>query len=123
MQIPLQIAVRGMAHSPAMDERIREKVAGLERFHSRVTGCRVTVSESHRHQQQGRHFEVRIDVRVPGHSEIVVNRQHDEDVYVAMRDAFDAATRQLEDVVRTKRDEVKSHESLRRGALKRTMRP
>jgi hypothetical protein len=39
---------------------------------------------------------------VPG-SEIVVNRDQDEDLYVALRDAFDAARRQLEDYGRTQR--------------------
>ncbi|HEX7327782.1 MAG TPA: HPF/RaiA family ribosome-associated protein [Casimicrobiaceae bacterium] len=109
MQIPLQLTVRGMEHSPAVDDRVREHVDALERFHPRITACRVVVTESHKHQQQGRHFEVRLDVRVPGHAEIVVNRQHDEDVYVAMRDAFQAAGRQLEEVARVKRGDVKSH--------------
>lgn len=110
MQIPLQITVRDMAHSAALDARIREKVAGLEHFHPRVTSCRVTVTESSRHHQQGRQFEVRIDIRVPGHAEIVANRQHDEDVYAALRDAFDSAKRQLEEAIREKRGDVKAHE-------------
>jgi ribosomal subunit interface protein len=100
MEIPLRITVRNMARSEALDARIRDKVAGLERFHSRITSCRVSAGESHKHHQQGRQFEVTIDIRTPGHGEIVVSRQHDEDIYVALRDAFDAAVRQLEDAVR-----------------------
>ena len=103
MQIPLQITIRDMAHSEALDALIREKVAGLERFHPRITSCRVTVTKSRKHQQQGHQFEVGIDIRVPGRAEIVANRQHDEDVYVAFRDAFASLTRQLQDVVREKR--------------------
>jgi ribosomal subunit interface protein len=103
MQIPLQITVREMPHSAALDACIRDEVAGLEHFHPRITSCRVTVSASSKHQQQAREFEIHIDVRVPGHNEIVINRQHDEDVYVALRDAFASATRQLEDIVREKR--------------------
>jgi len=109
MQIPLQIAVRDMPHSDALDASIREKVAELERFHPRITSCRVVVSESSKHHQQGHEFEVHIDVRVPGHAEIVANRRHNQDVYVALRDAFDAATRQLEGAVREKRGDVKAH--------------
>ena len=105
MQIPLQITVRDMASSDALQARIREKVAGLEHFHPRITSCRVTVTESRKHHQQGRRFEVSIDVRVPGHVEIVANRQHDEDVYVALRDAFDSAKRQIEDAIGEKRGE------------------
>ena len=104
-----------------MDDRIRRKVADLERFHPRITDCRVTVSESRKHHHQGHQFEVRIDVRVPGHAEIVVNRQHDEDVYVAMRDAFDAAGRQIEEVVRIKRGDAKSHEPVLHGTVTRVV--
>jgi ribosomal subunit interface protein len=119
MQIPLQITVREMPHSDALDARIREKVADLERFHPRITSCRVTVAESRKHHQQGRHFEVRIDIRVPGHAEIVANRQHDEDVYVALRDAFASATRQLEEAVREMRGDVKAHETPQQGTVTR----
>lgn len=119
MEIPLQITVRGMEHSAALDDRIRDKVAELARFHPRITSCRVTVAESRKHHQQGRQFEVRIDVRVPGHAEIVANRQHDEDVFVALRDAFGAMTRQLEDVVRERRGDVKAHADTQHGTVAR----
>lgn len=42
---------------------------------------------------------MRIDIGVPG-NEIVVNRDNYEDVYVALRDAFDASKRQLDDYSR-----------------------
>jgi ribosomal subunit interface protein len=103
MQIPLQITIRGMAHSDALDARIREKAAGLERFNPRITSCRVTIAEVGKHQQQGRPFEVKIAIRVPGHAEIVVSRQDDADVYVALRDAFDSVTREIADLEREKR--------------------
>lgn len=108
MQVPLQIVVRNTPHSPALDARIREKALKLEEFDPRITSCRVAVEESSRHRSQGRQFSVRIDLRVPGH-EIAVTREHDEDVYVALRDAFDAAKRQLEDAVREMRGDVKAH--------------
>jgi ribosomal subunit interface protein len=111
MQIPLQITVRNMERSDALDTRIREKVSGLERFHPRITSCRVSISESRKHHRQGRQFEVRVDVRVPGRAEIVSNRHHDEDVYVALRDAFASATRQLEELIREKRGDTKAHEA------------
>ena len=109
MQVPLQITVRGMPHSEALDARIREKVLKLEEFHPQITSCRVAVEEMGKHQQQGRHFQVKIDVRVPGR-EMVANRDHDEDVYVALRDAFDALKRRLEEEIRPKRAEVKARE-------------
>ena len=99
MQTPLQITVRGMPHSDALDLRIREKAGKLEEFNPRITSCRVTIEETNKHQQQGREFQVGIDVRVPG-KEIVVNRVHAEDAYVALRDAFDAAKRQIDELPR-----------------------
>ena len=102
MQMPLQITVRDMAHSEALDARIREKAAKLSEFHSNITSCRVTVEESRKHHRQGRHFQVSFDVCVPGR-ELLANMAHDEDVYVALRDAFDAIKRQLDHLVRVKR--------------------
>jgi ribosomal subunit interface protein len=109
MQVPLQITVRDMPHSDALDARIREKAAKLGEFHPNITSCRVTVEELRKHHHQGRHFRVSIDVRVPSR-EIVANRDHDEDVYVALRDAFDAVKRQLEEEIRLKRGEVKARD-------------
>jgi ribosomal subunit interface protein len=108
MQLPLQITIRRMAHSEALDARIREQAAKLEEFHPNLISCRVTVEEIDRRRQQGRQFQVRVDAHVPGR-EIVASRDHDEDVYVALRDAFAALTRQLEEDVRVKRGDVKPH--------------
>lgn len=107
MQKPLQITVRDMPHSDALDARIREKAAKLSEFHPNITSCRVTVEELGKHHRQGRHFQVIVDVRVPG-KELVANRDHDEDVYVALREAFSAVRRQLEEYIRASRDFVKA---------------
>lgn len=96
MQLPLQITYRAMKRSEALDQRIRDKAAKLQTFYPRITSCRVAVEERHRKRQQGNEFCVRLDIRVP-QSEIAINRDHHEDVYVALRDAFDAARRKLED--------------------------
>jgi cold shock CspA family protein len=49
-----------------------------------------------------------MDLRVPG-KEIVANCDHHEDVYVALRDAFDAVKLQLKDAAREMRGDVKAH--------------
>jgi ribosomal subunit interface protein len=118
MHVPLQITMRHMPQSEALESRIRQKVAKLDEFHPNVTGCHVTVEEQRRHHQQGRWFNVRLAVRVPNH-EIVVNRDHDEDPYVALRDAFDAASRRLEDVARIHHGDVKAHPVPVHGAVAR----
>jgi len=55
---------------------------------------------------------------VPGH-EVFVNRDHHEDVYVAVRDAFDTAARKLEEVARVDRGDVKEHGLPQRGEIVR----
>jgi len=112
MQVPLQITFRHMEPSPALEARIRQRVQALEHFFERITSCRVTVECQHRHQQ-GNLFEINIDLSVPGR-EIVAGRkggnQHaHEDAHVAVRDAFDALRRRLEDYARSARGDVKSH--------------
>lgn len=120
MQVPLKITMRHIPHSDALEARIRARAEKLDEFHPNVTGCTVVVEEQRKHQQQGRWFNVRVAVRVPEH-EIVVNRDHDEDPYVALRDAFDAVTRRLEDVARMHRGDVKAHARPIRGVVARIL--
>ncbi len=107
MQVPLQIDFHDVAQSEALETRVREKAARLQAFHPRMMNCRVAIEAQHRHKHQGKHYVVRVDVRVPGR-EIVANRDHHEDVYVALREAFDAVRRQLEEHAQVQRGEVKA---------------
>jgi ribosomal subunit interface protein len=109
MQRPVQITLRDIGPSEALEVHIREKVAKLEEFYPQITGCKVTVEMPAKHKHQGKLFNVRIDMTVPG-SELVTNRDQHEDVYVALRDAFDAAKRQLEEYGRKQRGDTKHHE-------------
>jgi cold shock CspA family protein/ribosome-associated translation inhibitor RaiA len=113
VDIPLQITWRGLASSAAVEADIRERAGKLESFYDHIVSCRVVVEAPH-HQHQGNLFHVTIDIKVPG-KEIVVGRgpaarQAHEDMYVALRDAFDAAKRQLQDYSRVRRGEVKQHD-------------
>ncbi len=108
MQIPVQISFRDIDHSDAIEARIREKVEKLEQYYDRITSCRVVVEAPHRHQQKGKLYNVRVDLSVPGEEIIVdhdkLNDPAHEDVYVAIRDSFEAARRQLKKHVRKIRD-------------------
>jgi cold shock CspA family protein/ribosome-associated translation inhibitor RaiA len=138
MKIPLQIKFRNMPPSPAIEDNIREKAAKLESFYNRIMGCRVIVEAPHRHHRKGKAYEVRIDLTVPG-GELVINRSpkrlkagksnaieqpettlivenHEPskhaahaDIYVAIRDAFNAAGRRLQDYARRQSGAVKAH--------------
>lgn len=115
MQTPVQITFRDMEPSPAIEAKIRERAAKLERFFDRITSCRVLVGAPHRHHHRGKLYDVRIDITVPG-EELAITRTSPldhahEDVYVAIRDAFDTAARRLEDHARRFRGDVKTHEA------------
>jgi ribosomal subunit interface protein len=125
MELPLQITFRHMDSTDAVTARIRERAAELERFFDRITACRVVVECRHPRHQQGNLFRVRVDLKVPGR-EIVVGRDPTahhahEDVYVAIRDAFDAARRLLEDHVREARGDVKLHAVPDHGRIARIL--
>jgi len=113
MQIPLEVTFRDMDRSDAVEAAAREKAGRLERYFDRIIGCRVAIEAPHRHQQKGKLYAVRIEISVPGNVIVVShagprNPAH-EDVYVALRDAFAAAARRLEDHARKVRGDVKSH--------------
>lgn len=119
MQEALQITLRDIPQSDALEAHIRDKASKLELFYPHIQSCRVVVEMPHKHKHQGKVFAVSIDLRVPG-SELVVNRDRHEDVYVALRDAFDHARRKLEDYGRRQRGDVKVHTAEIRGRVVRT---
>ena len=113
MKSPAEITFRNMRASKVLETNVREKVGKLEQFCDRIISCRVVVEANHRHQLKGNLYHVCIDMTLPG-AEFVVSRdpsvdQAHADVYVAVRDAFDAARRQLDKYVRSNRREAKAH--------------
>jgi ribosomal subunit interface protein len=120
MQLSPQITFRGISSSPAIDANLRNHIDKLEEFYDRIMSCRVMVEKSRRHYQ-GNLYHIRIDLTVPG-GELVVNRnppehQESENIYVAIRDAFDAAERELKDYAQRQRQEVKTHEPAPHGRV------
>jgi ribosome-associated translation inhibitor RaiA/cold shock CspA family protein len=114
MKLSPEITFRGVPRSDALETDIRDKLAKLDRFFPHIMSCRVMVEAQHKHHHKGNIYHVRLDLTVPG-KELVVSRdpkehQAHEDPYVAVRDAFDAARRQLEDYSRVMRGDVKQHE-------------
>ena len=131
MILPTQTTFRNMNHSEAVVARIEEEAHKLDRYFDRITSCRVVVEAPHAHHRRGDAFHIRIELGVPG-KELVVSHEpvartgakaqeeepsknHPEaegphkDVYVAIRDAFKAMRRQLQDYVHCLRHEVKTH--------------
>jgi ribosomal subunit interface protein len=105
-----------MESSTAVEASIREKAGKLEQFYDHIMSCRVVVESPHSRHHKGNLYQVHIDMTVPD-GELLVNHGHHhkdhshEDIYVAIRDAFDAMKRQLEDYARKRRGDVKQHDT------------
>lgn len=111
---PVKIVIRDMPNSPAIESHIRKKAEKLAQFYNRINTFQVVIDIPQKHKRNGKLFSVRIDLTVPGR-ELVVNRKLDQDVYVAIRDAFDALLRQLETYACKRRGEVKNHDAANYG--------
>lgn len=114
MNIPVQITFHGMDTSEALRADIEKHAAALQHFSPSLMACRVVLERSERHHRQGNRYRVHVHLQVPGR-DIQAGRgpareNHSfEDPYVAIRDVFAAARRQLEDHERTRRGDIKSH--------------
>ncbi len=120
-EIPVQVTFRDMAPSPAVEAAIRGKAETFERFADRVIYCRVVVEAPHQRRRKGKLYQVRIDLDLAGGTLVVgregpMNHAH-EDIYVAIRDSFRAATRMLEEHERKRKGKVKSHETPPHGRI------
>lgn len=116
--ISVQITTKDMPVSAALEAHIRKKIQKLSQYYSRITSCRVVVDLPQKHKHQGKLYNVRIDVTVPG-KEFVVTKKQNEDVYVALRDAFHALNRQIEEHARKRQGHVKAHHNTMHGHVAR----
>ena len=112
MELPLTITAQDISLPESIEAVIREKALKLERFYDRLIGCHVRVAGPGRHHRNGGLFDVRIDLSVPG-SELVVNHPSHERLAVAIREAFAAARRRLDEHARLQREERRVAEERR----------
>ncbi len=105
MQTMPKIASRNIDVTERIQAAIDDRIARLERFFSRIHACRVSIEGPGGHHKQGR-WQVRINLTVPG-AAMTVARRSTASAEDAIRDAFNAADRRLEDYVREMRGDVK----------------
>ncbi len=110
----IKIVIRDMQSSPALEENIRKRAEKVTQYCDRINTFQVVIDVPQKHKHNGKLFCVRIDLTVPGR-ELVVNRKLDQDVYVAVRDAFHALIRQLEAYSSKRRGDVKRHDHANYG--------
>ncbi len=102
MSTDFQIVFHNIDQSDAIIDNVNKRIEKLRRFTNDIMGGRVVLDSPHNHQNKGKVFSVTLEIRTPN-KEIVVNQdKHDnhahEDMYVAIRDAFNAAERQIKSV-------------------------
>ena len=119
MATPIQINFRNLEHSPAIEASARKYAEKLTQQNADITSCRVTIESPHKHHYKGKLYHVVVDVRVPG-KDLVVSRMPDdqhahEDVYVAIRDAFDAARRRIREYTKMRRGRAKGRQISNNG--------
>jgi len=117
MQSPLQIVFKGIEKSAAIEARVKERAARLERFHRAVVSCRVVVEAAHRSAGGFKPaLSIHIEVKIPRHTLVAkdTERQHDakNDDMALINRAFDVLQRQLENEARIMRGDVKQHTGL-----------
>jgi ribosomal subunit interface protein len=122
MTFPLQIQFLSLSPSEAIETTVRDRFESLERFSDRIQKCHVWIEKPTAHHRKGRLYKVQARLTVPG-EEIVISQPAEEDVGAAIRNAFDATRRKLEDHERRLRGRLKSHPRRRGRAADRGEAP
>ncbi len=116
MPFATYVTFKNLESSPALEARIVELANKLEPL-ANINRCDVAVELPHRHHQKGRPFHVRVQLHMGSGKEIVVSHDPGDDdahldPYVAVRDAFDSARRQLQTFVNKLRSEQHTRDAV-----------
>jgi ribosomal subunit interface protein len=102
-----QVVFRGIEHSDAVEYVVHKRVEKLARFSDEIQSLRVILEAPHNNHHKGKVYHVGVEAQIPNHDIVVTHEQHDkhshEDLYVAIRDAFNAFERRLKSVYAKKR--------------------
>jgi cold shock CspA family protein len=121
MQTPPTISYVGFDPEPDLRALVERHLRDLERYHPRITTGRVSVEAPHHRHQTGTKWHVHIEIRVPGDDLVVdhereIEKRH-EDPAAAVRDAFKAIRRKLQDHARRMDGRIKAHPSQARARV------
>jgi ribosome-associated translation inhibitor RaiA len=113
MKIPTIVTYRNFDSSDAIQKAANEWADKLSLYCKDIIRCNVMFEARHRHKHQGRLFNARVTVEVPG-EDIVVSHVPEfdhghEDPFLALSDAFRAVRRRLQDKVRLMQRQLKHH--------------
>ncbi|MEX0738521.1 MAG: ribosome-associated translation inhibitor RaiA [Pseudohongiella sp.] len=102
MSNEFQIVFHNIDQSDALTDSVNKRVEKLRRYNGDIIGGRVVLDSPHNNHHKGKVYSVTLELHTPNKEVVVTQEQHDnhahEDLYVAIRDAFNAAERQLKSV-------------------------
>ena len=97
-----QVVFHNIDQSSAITEAVQKRISKLERYCDRIITGRVVLDSPHNNHHKGKVYSVGLEIHTPSKEVRVNQEQHDnhahEDLYVAIRDAFNAAERQLKSI-------------------------
>jgi ribosome-associated translation inhibitor RaiA len=99
MNHPVEIVLRDTPRSDALERYIGDEARKLGNVCDRIRRCQVLVERTRREKEPGAQFAVRLIISLPG-TEVVFNREHPDDVRLALHEAFAAASLQLKNQMR-----------------------
>jgi cold shock CspA family protein/ribosome-associated translation inhibitor RaiA len=123
MQVPIKVVYRNLLpqYKEGIEGEVRLLAGRLDKFHPDIISCRIVVEMPHKRHHEGNLFRATITLNIPD-KQIVVSREHPfsqihENIYVAVRHAFDDAIRQLEEYDLIKSNDVKGHDLIPHGSV------
>lgn len=100
MQTPVDVTFRGLSRSGAITAEVHSRVERLEHLFGPLTRCHVVLEVRPHPHRRGNVHRVSIEVLLPGidlvSSHDCAERHEHENVYVAIRDTFNALARELQ---------------------------
>ena len=97
-----QVVYHNIDQTEAISDAVQKRIDKLERYCDQIINGRVVLDSPHNNHHKGKVYSVTLEIHTPT-LEVRVNQdQHDnhahEDLYVAIRDAFNVAERQFKSV-------------------------
>ena len=122
MKVPAEITYRNLEKTDAIDNLIQEKIAKLEQFCDYMNSCHVVVEKAHENPSSGSPYRVSIDITIPHGREIAVVENPDTGkqyppLEAVIRDAFEAARRQVVSLSNEQQQVRKTHPEQRMDAV------
>lgn len=117
----LQIVIKDIPHSKKIEDHIRQQVERLERFYEGIISCHVAVEMSEKRHNSLKLYNVRIKTLVPKHEFVTTRQSRDaqENLWLAIHDAFDAMREDMQFYSNLIHRKVKTHDEDLNGEVVR----